>query len=104
MVRRVIFPRAFNGLGLEIYGHISFPKFTVTLENCFINFSVSVEDLNIRGQESSQGDFKAESGKSDACRYSTCQNFYIVQLLRSGHWKKCPSAGYVQCPIMSELG
>lgn len=66
---------------------------------------MSVENLNIRGQESSQGDFKAQSGKSDA--YSGTQIFNMSELLhypapRSGHWK-CPSLGYVQCPIMSEL-
>lgn len=67
MVGGIISLQAFNGLGFEIVRHISFPGFTVTLlPNGFINFSVSVENLNIRGRESSQGDFKAQSGKSDA--------------------------------------
>lgn len=66
---------------------------------------MSVRNLNIRGRESSQGDFKAQSGKSNV--RSLAQIFNMSELLhyaapRSGPWK-CPSAGYVQCPIMSEL-
>lgn len=82
-----------------------FQDFTSLSRLAVINFSVSVENPNIVEQGSSQRNLKAQSGKSNSC--DVTQIFNMSELLhytalRSGRWK-CPSAGYVKCPGMSEL-
>lgn len=74
----VIFLWALSGLGFEMAVHSSVPGFTVTLRpNPFINFSVSVENLNIRGQEFSQEDFNIQSGKSVTCDIQHVRAFIL---------------------------
>lgn len=88
----------------HVAGTFVFQDFT-SLSRLVIHFSLSVENPNIVEQGSSQRNLKAPSGKSDSC--DVTQIFNMSELLhytalRSGRWK-CPSAGYVKCPGMSEL-
>lgn len=70
----------------------------------FINFSESVQSLNIRGEASSAGAFRAPSGESEVCQESIDiqhVSFLYSTALGSGHRGSFPSAGFVQRPLMS---